>query len=143
MSRSACTQPVRLAELLVKSPSPDALTLAPANIGPAAEVFAFTVSVRLAPGAISAMLQITENAFAVQVAPGMLAALTGWLRFTDSTALRTGSARWLARRRRSPAARRRATSAAFADTVTAASMPERIDTPRWRRCWRSPDRCRR
>jgi hypothetical protein len=56
---------------------------------------AVTVSFSAAPGAISAMLQSTENAFAVQVAPGMLAALTDWFRFSDNTALRTGSARWL------------------------------------------------
>jgi hypothetical protein len=94
-SRSACTQACALPVLLVTSPSPGADTDAAAYSGPAAAVFAFTVSLSDAPGAISAMLQTTENAFAVQVAPGMLAALTAWLRFSDNTALRTASARWL------------------------------------------------
>src|SRR6185436_17183442 len=85
-SRSACTHALALALLLAVSLSAGALTLAAANKGPASVVSVLTVSLTLAPGASSATLQITENWFVLHEAPGMLAEVTGWLRFSDSTA---------------------------------------------------------
>src|SRR3954469_16283351 len=132
MSCGARTQPVTLAVLLVKSPSPDTLTAAPANIEPATVPVADTVRRRVAPDGRLAMVQVTEYALALQLAPGMLADVTGWLTLSASVALVSGSARRLGPSAYNSTGDPRSASVVLEDSASAASTPERIETDSWR-----------
>src|SRR5688572_20488100 len=131
-SRAAWTQPLVLALLLVRSPSPLAPTLALANSAPAVFAVARTVRRRVAPDGISAMLQTTDEALTTQLPPGSVALLTGWLRFNDKVALLTAIARSELTSANTSSGAPTSTSAALADRANRASIPERSVTCSWR-----------